>query len=161
MESWKKINDYEQYQISNLGNVKTIANEATRKERLLKPLNHPKGYFRVGLWLEGKVKFHFIHRLVAIHFIDNPENKQTINHIDGDKSNNKSDNLEWNTYRENMNHSIINKLSSCGERNGRAKLTQLQAEEIKQSSLSQRKLASLYNVSQTSIGKIKQGKGWK
>lgn len=161
MEIWKNIEGYEQYQVSNFGNVKTVANEATRKERLLKPLAHYKGYKRVGLCLNNKAKFYFIHRLVATYFLENNDNKETINHKDGNKENNHYLNLEWATYRENMNHAIDNKLSSCGERNGRAKLTYEQVEEIKQSLLSQRKLAVIYEVCQTTIGKIKQGKGWK
>lgn len=82
MEIWKDIIGYNQYQVSNYGRVKTTANEATRKERILKPLIHPKGYFRVALWKNNKSKFFFIHRLVAEYFISNPENKPTINHID-------------------------------------------------------------------------------
>jgi hypothetical protein len=161
MEIWKNIIGYEQYQVSNFGNVKITANEATRKERILKPLIHPRGYFRVALYKQNKSKFFFIHRLVAEHFIENPENKPQVNHKDGNKSNNNGWNLEWTTYRENMNHAVLNKLSACGERNGRAKLTQIQADEIKESTLSQRKLAEIYQVSQTSIKTIKQGKGWK
>lgn len=161
MEIWKDIIGYDQYQINNYGKVKTIANKASRKERILKLLKHPKGYFRVGLYKNKKCRYFFIHRLVAKHFIENPGNKQTVNHIDGDKSNNTVENLEWNTYRENMNHAINNKISACGERNGRSKLTQKQVEEIRNSPLNQYQLAKIYNVAQGTISRIKIKKGWK
>ena len=59
MEIWKNIIGYEQYQISNHGRVKTTANEAKKKERILKLLKHPRGYFRVALWKNNKSKFFF------------------------------------------------------------------------------------------------------
>ena len=161
MENWRSIIEFEDYQISDLGRVKITANTATRKERILKPLNHPRGYFRVALWKNNKPKFMFIHRLVAIHFIPNPENKKTINHKDGNKSNNAATNLEWNTYRENMNHSILSGLSASGERNGRSKITKVQAEEIKTSNLSSQKLAEIYGIHKSNINRIKRNEGWK
>jgi len=161
MEIWKDIVGYDQYQVSNYGRVKTTANAATRKERILKPLKHPRGYFRVALWKDNKSKFFFIHRLVAEYFISNPENKPTINHIDGDKSNNHIDNLEWTTYRENMNHAIDNKISACGERNGRSKLNWVQIEEIRSSYLTSNELAAIYCVHKSTINRIKSNKGWK
>lgn len=162
MELWKTINEYEDYQISNLGNVKMTANNATRKERLLKPVKHPRGYLRVALYKNKKPYFFSVHRLVAINFINNPENKKTVNHINGDKTNNKVENLEWLTYRENMNHAVENRISACGERNGRSKLTRLQVNEIKNNTeLNQYELAKKYNVTQGSINRIKLNKGWK
>lgn len=161
MEIWKDIIGYDQYQVSNLGRVKTTANEATRKERILKPLIHPKGYFRVALWRNNKSKFFFIHRLVAEYFISNPENKSTINHIDGDKSNNHIDNLEWATYRENMNHAVKNRISACGERNGRSKLNWMQIKEIRISHLTSDELAAIYSVHKSNINRIKRKEGWK
>ena len=162
MEIWKDIIGYKQYQVSNHGRIRTTANEATRKERILKPLLSVKGYYRVALWLNNKSKFISIHRLVATYFVPNPDNKETVNHIDGDKTNNHYSNLEWNTYKENMNHAIDNKISACGERNGRAKLTQEQVNEIRNNTvLNQYQLASKYNVSQSTITRIKQNKGWK
>lgn len=162
MEIWKKIIGYDQYEVSNYGRVKTTSNNATRKERILKPLKHPRGYLRVALWLNNKSRFISIHRLVAEYFVPNPENKETVNHIDGDKTNNYYLNLEWNTYRENMNHAVTNKISACGERNGRSKLNQEQVEDIRNNkSLNQYELATKYNVSQSTINRIKQNKGWK
>jgi len=161
MEIWKDIIGYDQYQVSNYGRIKTTANNATRKERILKPLLTIKGYYRVALFSHGKSKFIPIHRLVAEYFIDNPDNKATINHIDGNKRNNYADNLEWNTYRENVDHAIMNKISACGERNGRHKLNWKQIVEIRNSNLSSKELAIIYNVHKTSINLIKNKKTWK
>lgn len=108
-EIWKDINGYEGlYQISNLGNVKSIQyfNHANNKiyprNKLLKPLINEKGYFRVDLFKLGKTKRCRIHRLVAEAFIPNLNNFPEVNHIDGNKSNNRVDNLEWCTHKHNM-----------------------------------------------------------
>lgn len=74
------------------------------KEKILKPYDDLRGYFRVGLCSGGKRKKFRVHRLVAEAFIPNPENKPCINHKDGNKHNNKKDNLEFCTYSENLEH---------------------------------------------------------
>lgn len=114
-EEWIDIAGYNQYQVSNYGRVKTTANSATRKERILKPYKMAKGYLYVDLWINGKHKKHRIHKLVAIAFIPNPENKNEINHIDGNKENNHISNLEWCTHKENIKHSMDNNLVLKGE----------------------------------------------
>ncbi len=103
MEIWKTINGYENYQVSSLGRIRT-------KYRTLKNLNK-KGYSVICLCNNNVKKYFLIHRLVALHFIPNPENKPQVNHIDGNKLNNSIINLEWNTSKENINHSWENGLS--------------------------------------------------
>ena len=102
-EIWRKINDYENYEVSNMGNVR-------RNGRLLTQFACKKGYCRVALCKENIRKNMSVHRLVAIAFIPNPDDKETINHITTIKSDNSVCNLEWATHKEQMNHywSIIN-----------------------------------------------------
>lgn len=96
-ENWKPINDY--YQISDSGNVHSL-----RRNIILKPSYHKNGYLSVSLSSNKIVKRFYIHRLVAIAFIPNPENKPEVNHKDGNKHNNVYTNLEWATYNENAKH---------------------------------------------------------
>ena len=108
-EIWKDIEGYEgKYKVSNLGRVKSLQriddNNHPVKEKILKPCSDTigKGYLHVNLGRKGKAKK--IHRLVAETFIKNPENKPEVNHIDGDTKNNKVNNLEWVTHKENCIH---------------------------------------------------------
>lgn len=117
-ETWVDIEGYEGlYQVSNLGNVKSLNRvikyrnnkKAFHKERLLVPKEN-FGYLRVTLSKDNKRKEYRIHRLVAKAFIPNPENKPIVNHLDENKQNNKSENLEWSTQDENFNYSKVNYL---------------------------------------------------
>lgn len=112
-EVWVDIENYNGvYQISNIGNVRSLYynRRLTTKYTLLKQRVNPDGYMCVGLTLNKKQKKQRVHRLVAMGFIDNPENKSEVNHKDGVKKNNTVGNLEWNTHRENMVHATINGL---------------------------------------------------
>lgn len=112
METWKDIPAYEgHYQISSLGNVRSVVKwvatanngKQLRPSCVLKPLNDGN-YLRVRLSTFGKTKNIRIHRLLALAFIPNPDNKSQVNHKDGNKLNNSIDNLEWATPAENSNH---------------------------------------------------------
>ena len=110
-EKWKPVKGYEtEYEVSNLGNIrgKERKNTVGRKiaQRILKLRNDKDGYKDVALYKDKKMKRHKVHRLVAIAFIPNPENKKEVNHINGDKSDNKVCNLEWVTSKENTTHAI-------------------------------------------------------
>lgn len=105
---FKIITDYENYVVSNTGDVIRLEYRdkkgANRPFKLLKPNINEDGYASTTLRNDGGKKAFRIHRLVAREFIPNPENKETVNHIDGNKLNNRVENLEWNTREENMQH---------------------------------------------------------
>lgn len=104
MEIWKDIRDYEGiYKISNLGNIKSLPREHV-KGKLLNPARNNRGYLRVALSVKGRVRYDSVHRLVAETFIPNPKNLPEVNHIDGNKLNNKVENLEWTTKSQNQIH---------------------------------------------------------
>jgi hypothetical protein len=115
MEIWKDINGYEGcYQVSNFGNVRSLERQLadkngklkTYKERLLMLQPNSRGYFRVNLKKQGIDHKVFVHRLVAMHFVDNPDGitNNIVNHIDNDYTNNSADNLEWTTLKGNSQH---------------------------------------------------------
>lgn len=105
-EIWKNIQGYEGlYQVSNLGRIKSLNYNHKNIEKILKYGIDTSGYKVVNLWKDGKGKTKTIHRLVAIHFISNPNNYPVINHIDENKQNNNITNLEWCTYKYNINYS--------------------------------------------------------
>jgi hypothetical protein len=106
MEIWKTINGFENYKVSNLGKV--LSYQKNKKELILKERITKHGYCRVMLQKGIIKKECFIHRLVADAFIENKENKEQINHLDLNKSNNRVENLEWCTRSENMIHSLLN-----------------------------------------------------
>lgn len=90
------------YSVSNLGNVK---NNSTLK--ILKPRYSKSGYYYVDLYIDKKSNQISIHRLVAIYHVENPNNFKEVNHLDEDKTNNVSTNLEWCTHLQNMHHGNI------------------------------------------------------
>lgn len=108
-EIWKDIPNYEGlYQISNLGNVKSLSRYKQNhnkkqivEEKIRKNIISKTGYYTCMLNKNGKNKLFKVHRLVALVFIDNPNNLPIVNHIDGNKLNNNYKNLEWCTYSHN------------------------------------------------------------
>ena len=112
MELWKDIPNYESlYQASNLGRIRSLdhvrkngTNSYIQKGKILKFNKNYSGYYQVRLSKNGIAKTYRVNRLVALTFIDNPLNKETVNHKDGDKLNNKVENLEWATRKEQTNH---------------------------------------------------------
>lgn len=114
IEVWKDIDGFYGYQVSNLGNVRTFKIRNSKELRdvpnLLKPnkiKSNKKYYLGVRLRHNNVSKSIYIHRLVANAFIENTGNKPCVNHIDNNPFNNKVDNLEWVTDKENKHHAIF------------------------------------------------------
>jgi len=114
-EIFKDIAGYEGlYQVSNFGRVKSLKNIVKYKnnkiyiykERILNLEECKNGYLRINLQKNKKRKHYLLHRLIAQTFIPNPKNKPTVNHINGIKSDNRIENLEWNTRSENTKHAF-------------------------------------------------------
>jgi hypothetical protein len=101
MEEWKELEINNNYEVSNSGKVR---NKKTR--RILRAANNG-GYLSVGLSCNGKSKSYSVHQLVGLCFIDNPDKKPQINHIDKTRSNNHINNLEWCTAAENQAHKLL------------------------------------------------------
>lgn len=129
-EEWRDVVGYENlYKVSNFGRVKSFCE---RLQRILSPCPNKKGYYMVHLHKDGRKKNFSIHTLVARAFIPNPENKLTVNHKNGDKTNNSVENLEWATQKENQNHAVRTGLQKPGPRGKRVILTEDQIREIRQ-----------------------------
>ena len=110
MEEWRDIRGYEgKYQVSNLGRVKSLKDtHGNYREKILKPRNSHE-YLSVVLCKNSKSKTYTIHRLVAMHFIENPNNYPEVNHKDENKQNNRVENLEWCDRKYNCNYGTYNK----------------------------------------------------
>lgn len=180
-EIWKDIAGYEgYYQVSNLGRVKALErvykqrngltgrdNYRTYPEQMMFVEVDKDGYLKTRLSKDGKQKKFFIHRLVALNFIPNPDNKPEVNHKSGVKDDNRLDNLEWVTTSENQRHAISNKLyvTAKGEDAGAAKLTEKEVREIhklySEGGVSQAYLGKLFNVRDSAISRILNGIRWK
>jgi len=157
-EIWKQYKDTN-YSISNFGNVYSHLTE-----KLLNPFVDSDGYFQVMLRGSKKAITRRVHRLVAEAFIHNPENKSQVNHIDGNKSNNVLENLEWNTPFENVIHSVELGLSPKGEKSYLAKLSENDVVSIKDliiNGFSNQELANEFKVDSGTIGQIRSKKTWK
>lgn len=164
METWKPIPNFEnEYEVSSLGNIRSIdryVNHYIKNAKRLykgkqKALRFDKdGYLRCTLKKDGK-KFNFrVNRLVAIAFIKNSDNKNIVNHINGIKSDNRIENLEWVTNSENIIHAVKNRFIKTS-------LTDEEAIEIFNSRLSNRKLGIIYNINSTIVWRIKNKKAYR
>ena len=102
MEIWKDIENYEGlYQVSNLGNVKSLPRSRT-KGGLLSPNSNGHGYLTVQLSKKGKKRRFYIHRLVATAFLQNEENLPEVDHVNGNRADNRASNLQWISNVENL-----------------------------------------------------------
>jgi hypothetical protein len=159
IEKWMDVNSFNgDYLVSNLGRVKSV-----KSNIILKQQNAGAGYKYVSFWEKHRFQIS-VHRLVAIHFIPNPENKKEVNHINGIKTDNRVENLEWCTRKENMKHARNNKLLKCkkGIQVNGSKLSVYQVYCIlflrRFTIISQKDIATIYNVTPAHVSLIVNGK---
>lgn len=123
MEIWKQVERYPNYEVSTHGRIRKMVNG-----RILITTNDSRGYPSVTVLDECGQHTKNVHRLVAETFIPNPEGKRTVNHRDGNKSNNHISNLEWNTLSENLRHAYANGLKcrpdNCGSPKRRVRIVE-------------------------------------
>jgi hypothetical protein len=163
---WKCISGYDgMYLISNTGVVKSVCRNGTLGGELKSRLSK-EGYVRYTLSINNVCKSFLAHRLVAIAFIENPENKPQVNHKDGNKANNHESNLEWTTRVENAFHArnIINTYR-LGSDNPHARLTEDTVRSIKieyqgNPKIIKSRLAKKYNIDKGNLHRILNGKSW-
>lgn len=163
MTTWAPISGYEGiYEVSDDGEVRSLDRSYTGKDgrsvpykgRLINPGIGANGYKVVSLWKNGKGKTTYVHRLVAETFIPNPERKKTVNHKDGNRTNNNVSNLEWATYAENNLHEY----RALGKKGYGRKLTDRQVVYIRSSKESPRILAAMFGVSDSVICNVRNRK---
>lgn len=166
MAIWKDVEGFEGiYKVSNEGVLVGAPRHGT-KGGVKKRSKIKRGYERYRLSKDGKSYHKLVHRLLAEHFIPNPENKPYVNHIDGNPSNNTLDNLEWVTHLENMQHAVRTGLTNNkGANHPRAKLTDQEVLEIrdlyKHRIFKQWEIGEIYGVPTPTIGSIIQNRNRK
>ena len=134
----------------------------------LKPFTTNSGYFMVRLYKNKQNTRHYVHRIIARTFHENPLNKPVVNHIDGNKKNNRSSNLEWLTRSENTRHAYVSGLMmphpQIGSKHGVSKLHENDIPKIRRlygNGLSLAEIGELYNVTKGTIWKAMHGRTWR
>jgi hypothetical protein len=159
---WKPVSGFEHYSISSKGFVKN------KNNNVIKLYKHKDGYLNCALYSLSRShrKIFYVHRLVAIAFLNKIENYNEVNHIDGNKLNNKTSNLEWMNNSENQKHAYSLGLqpSRAGEGNGRSVLTDEKVTTIKElynSGKTAKEVSEILEVSLYTVRAIIAGKTWK
>ena len=164
-ESWKTINGFEDYEVSTDGRVRS---HKGNNPAILKPRVTHDGYIWYSLCKNGKGYTKRANRLVAEAFIPNPDKKNTVNHIDGDKQNNNVSNLEWATRSEQMSHAYKLGLKKPvrGWLQGKHRLSRQAVNEIRRiykahsKEFGMRALARKYGVSESCIDRCVRGQSY-
>lgn len=158
-EVWKVIESASGYSVSSLGRIRNDQTGLVMKER-----RNPEGYCFAALRSLGRRRDVSVHRLVAAAFIDNPEDKPCVNHIDGNKSNNSVNNLEWCTKSENSKHSFaVGLQSTVGELHPRAKLGEAKVRVMRRCAelgLRNIDIASWFGVNPITASAAIHGRNW-
>lgn len=158
----KDIKGYEGlYSVDELGNVYSYPKKTRKGIRKLNPVLQRTGYLMLDLVKDKIRKKKLVHRAVAEAFIPNPNNKEQVNHINGNKQDNRVLNLEWSTRSENQLHSIkIGIRSTIGEKNSQSKLSSKNVLDILNDDRMNKDIAKEYNISPITVSNIKTGYSW-
>lgn len=159
MEHWKFIKDFEDYEISTLGNIRR---KYKKGYKYRKPIIQG-GYSHVTFSKDNSFKKMQIHRLVCLAFIPNTESKPCVNHINGIKTDNRIENLEWCTHSENEKHSFefLGKITNGIKRRVFNKNKINEINQMLNNGMSQRAIARKLNVSSSTISNLTTGKTYK
>ncbi len=175
-ENWREVTGYEgRLEVSDLGSVRTLPSVRTgirngvphpqrKRGMVMRPFKLSTGYLCVAPKFGADRKKLIVHRMVALAFVSGYFEEATVNHIDGDKTNNRADNLEWVTLAENTAHQWrIGLVDIRGEKHPSAKLSDDDVRAIRaRPTESVAALANDFGVGRSLIYKIRQGrkKGW-
>ena len=180
-EIWKSLKDIvecgQNYEVSNMGRVRSLdkmvfngKSEFLKAGRILKTTKNKSGYIQVTLSYDGKKKVPYVHRLVAMAFVENLKDLPEVNHEDGNKENNHSDNLKWVNSSDNKKHAYANGLMKPmlqkGINNKNSKLNNNDIIFIRENykpydkEFSARGLSKRFNVSESLIHKIVREENW-
>lgn len=158
----KDIVGYEGLYFADIdGNIFSYPKKTRKGIRKITPSISKSGYLLIDLCINGVIKKYSVHRLIALAFINNPLSKEQVNHINGNKTDNRVINLEWNTRSENQRHSIsIGLRSTNGIKNSQSKLNDEQVLSIFNDKRLYKDISSDYGVSIITVSNIKSGYSW-
>lgn len=171
-EVWKPLKENGAFEISNLGRIRSLSRYTSEKDkkfylipgRVYKQRVTPNGYCQACLRINKSYKYFYIHRLVAEYFIGNLTDGLEINHIDGNKLNNKVSNLEIVSRQENAKHAKETKLYSSGESHGLTRLNENQVRAIRELSkrgTSNKEIATMFKLTTKYVWAITTYRTWK
>ena len=162
-EVWKDIPGFEgEYMASTLGRIKSLK----RGKGVIRKLTTDSYGYKILVLIDKVGKRHHVkaHRMIAITFVPNPNKHETVNHKNGNKSDNSLDNLEWMTFSENSKHGWDSGAMRMGERHALSKLTDTDVIEIinaNNAGFTTKEISSAFGVSYSSIRHILRGETWK
>ncbi len=171
-ETWKVIDEFPDYEVSNAGNIRSLKGlkheftlNGCSSVIVLKSAISKVGYKHVTLSYRGNTKTKDIHRIVAQHFVPNPDNKKEVNHINGNKLDNRACNLNWKTPSENHQHALaVGLRKDRGSGSVNAKLSENQVLEIRRlyqsGNFTYKQIGEMYNTHTNYIGLIIKRKRW-
>lgn len=167
-EIWKPVVGYEGlYEVSCFGNIRSIdridSAGMRRAGKMMHQCNDLDGYLLTGFCMNGKTRSMRVHRIVAEAFISNPDALPHVNHIDGDKKNNRVENLEWVTHRQNKEHAKNHGLTARGTGSGRSTLSEKDVDAIRkmtQEGFGPKAISKMLGIGISAINHVRQGRCW-